>query len=70
MSKNGNVMQLSALLQAKAESDRQQIEQHTSEQLKLHAETLQQLSSAALNTTAGAIQQQQQALYQQENEIR
>lgn len=62
MLKNGNVMQLSALLQGKVESDRQQIEQQTSEQLKLHAETLQRLSSAALSTTQSAIQQQQQAL--------
>ena len=62
MGKTGNVAQLSSLLAEKTAQDRQQIEEQTSEQLRLHAESLKRLSSDALSTTRSAIEQQQQAL--------
>lgn len=56
MGKSGNVMQLSALIQQKAEADRQQIEQQTSEQFRLHAESLKKLSAEGLSSTARDIE--------------
>lgn len=62
MSKAGNVMQLSSLLQAKTEADRAQIEQQTRQQLEQHAESLEKLSAEGLNTTKSVIDSRTKAM--------
>ncbi|MDD5296559.1 MAG: hypothetical protein PHU46_06555 [Rhodocyclaceae bacterium] len=53
---------LAATLAEMAERDRQQIEAQMSEQLKMHAESLRQLSNAALSTTKCVIEARHRAM--------
>lgn len=62
MSKTGNAAQLSELIQQRTERDRQQTEAQTSEQLSLHAQSLTQLSNAALDTTKSVIESRHKAM--------
>lgn len=64
MKNNSTVSSLSALIQEKAQADREQVEKSTIEQLSLHRESLKQLSADALNTTRCAIEESQHQLSQ------
>ncbi len=63
MTKN-SMAALSERLQQQLQADQEAVSQQTQQLLKQHAQGLQKLSEAALNTTKSAIQRQNQALDQ------
>lgn len=58
MASSSNLASLSEQIRAQTERDRELIEQQTQTLLDQHAQTLRQLSAAALNTTRAAIESQ------------